>query len=306
MIYTLTLNPAVDYIARVPDFEMGKINRSEEDRKYPGGKGINVSRVLHRLGYDNTALGFVGGFTGRFLKETLEEENIKTDFVSIQDDTRLNIKLKTLEETEINGKSPRITEGNMSELKQKFELLEEGDTLVLAGSLPKTVSSDTYHDIVRSLMPKGIRCYVDTNGGALHHTLRARPFFTKPNHHELAELYGVSIDSLSEAATYGRQLQKDYRVPHILVSMASRGALYIGEEKMIHIKSPKGTLVNSVGAGDSTVAGFLAKYEETNDLREAAVYAVAAGSASAFSEGFCTKAEVDRFSSTMRGEYLNI
>ncbi|SDJ26488.1 1-phosphofructokinase [Natribacillus halophilus] len=306
MIYTLTLNPAVDYIVRVSDFELGRINRSETDVKYPGGKGINVSRVLNRLGQDNTALGFVGGFTGRFIEDSLAAENIRTDFVSVAGDTRLNIKLKTLEETEINGQSTHISAANMGALKEKLALLKKGDTLILAGSLPETVSPGTYYDIIHTWVPKDIRCFLDTNGDALFEALRARPFFIKPNHHELAELYNVPIASPEQAAFYGKKLQTEYSVPHVLVSMASQGVLYIHEEEIVHIQPPRGTLVNSVGAGDSTVAGFLAKYEKTNDPKEAAIYAVAAGSASAFSEGFCTKAEVDRYSNNMQCERINI
>ncbi|QQK78943.1 1-phosphofructokinase [Salicibibacter cibi] len=306
MIYTLTLNPAVDYIVRISDFELGRLHRSESDLKYPGGKGINVSWVLNRLGQDNVAFGFLGGFTGRFIEDSLAAEDIRADFVPIDGDTRLNIKLKTFEETEINGQSPQISAAHMEALKQKLELLQEGDILVLAGSIPETVSSGTYHDIVHTLTAKGIRCCVDTNGDALHEALRAQPFFIKPNHHELAELYNVPIVSLEQAAFYGKKLQTDYDVSHVLVSMASRGALYIHEEQVVHIESPHGKLVNSVGAGDSTVAGFLAKYEKTNDPQKAAIYAVAAGSASAFSEGFCTKADVDHYSSIMHSERINI
>ncbi|QQK74675.1 1-phosphofructokinase [Salicibibacter cibarius] len=305
MIYTLTLNPAVDYIVWISDFELDRLNRSESDLKYPGGKGINVSRVLNRLGRDNTALGFVGGFTGRFIEDSLAAENIRTDFVSIEGDTRLNIKLKTSTETEINGQSPQISSINMEALKQQLTLLKEGDTIVLAGSLPETVSPGTYQDIVHTLSPKGIRCYVDTNGDALYEALRARPFFIKPNHYELAELYNVPIVSPEQAAFYGKKLQTEFGIPHVLVSMASQGALYIHEEKVYHIEPPEGKLVNSVGAGDSTVAGFLAKYEENNDPLGAAVYAVATGSASAFSEGFCTKTDVDRYYSTMHSERLD-
>ncbi|MBB6449631.1 1-phosphofructokinase [Geomicrobium halophilum] len=302
MIYTVTLNPAVDYIVRVSDFELGRLNRSEEDEKYPGGKGINVSRVLHRLGEDNTALGFIGGFTGRYIKEALEQENIRTDFIPIADDTRVNIKLKTFEETEINGKSPHITEENKRTFVQKLELLEESDTLVLAGSLPSTLASDTYKEIVQSATSKGVRCYVDTNGRALHETLCAQPFFIKPNHHELAELYQESIVSIKQAAFYGKRLKHEYGVPHILISMGSQGGLYIGKGQVVHIQPPQGKLIHSVGAGDSTVAGFLTKFEETNDPLQAAMYAVAAGSASAFSSDFCTKVEVDHYFSTLGAE----
>ncbi|GAK07600.1 1-phosphofructokinase [Geomicrobium sp. JCM 19038] len=293
MIYTVTLNPAIDYIVNVTNFETARLNRSEADDKQPGGKGINVSRVLQRLGIASTATGFVGGFTGEYIRSVLTSEGIAERFVSVDGDTRLNIKLKTLEETEINGRSPVITQKDLANLEVLLLGLTKEDTVVFAGSVPESVDQSIYHKWIKLLSERGVRCYLDANGSSLKEALAAKPYFVKPNHHELSELYNRSIVSLEDVYQYGSLLKQEYNIPHVIVSMASRGALYFAEDQRVyHYQPPRGNVLNSVGAGDSVVAGFIyAKHVNDGDL-DAVRFAVACGSASAFQMGFCNKQDV--------------
>ncbi|MFB4163072.1 1-phosphofructokinase [Alteribacillus sp. JSM 102045] len=293
MIYTLTLNPALDYVVEVDGFTEGSINRTKKELKYPGGKGINVSRVLNRLGVSSRALGFTGGFTGDYIENMLKQEDITTDFMRVNGDTRINIKIRGGKETEVNGISPAISDEDISSLESKLTRLNKEDQLVIAGSLPSTLSPDTYKRLMIGLKEKGVRIYLDTSGEALKEALHASPYFVKPNHLELAELYGVSISSVEEAVHYGKQLLADYNISHAVISMAGEGAVYLYGEEAFQAKPPVRPAVNSVGAGDSLVAGFIAKHLESNHPSEVLSYAVSAGSATAFSETFCTKEEVE-------------
>ncbi|MFB5663933.1 1-phosphofructokinase [Alteribacillus sp. HJP-4] len=294
MIYTVTLNPAVDYVVELTNFQTGIINRTEKELKYPGGKGINVSRVLHVLGETSAALGFAGGFTGKYVIDTLAEENISTDFIEVNGDTRINVKIRGGEETEINGASPEITTANIKQLEKQLAGLNNGDQLVLAGSVPKNLVPHIYKQFMDVICDKEINVYLDSSGLPLKKALAASPYFIKPNHLELAELYETSLSSLNEIIVAGKRLIADYGVNHAVISMAGEGALYISSAKVLLAKPPAGKLVNSVGAGDSLVAGFLAKHQHTENPEKILAYAVAAGSATAYSEGFCTKEEVER------------
>ncbi|MGM9988830.1 MAG: 1-phosphofructokinase [Bacillaceae bacterium] len=292
MIYTVTLNPSIDYIVHVSDFKEEGINRIESDVKYPGGKGINVSRVLHRLGANTKALGFIGGFTGGFIYDTLTAEGIKTDFICVEGDTRINVKLKSTHEAEINGQGPTITQENLEELMQKLDDATPGSIVVLAGSIPNSVPSDLYETLTARLTAKGLKVVVDASGKALLGVVKHKPFFVKPNHHELAELFDVELTSLDDIITYGRKLV-DMGAQHVVVSMAGNGALLLTKEHTYVSNVPKGKVVNSVGAGDSLVAGFLGTYEKTQDVLKSFQYAVATGSATAFSSDLAEVAYIN-------------
>ncbi|MDQ0298521.1 1-phosphofructokinase [Salibacterium salarium] len=293
MIYTLTLNPALDYVIETPDFQTGTINRSKEDLKYPGGKGINVSRVLDRLGVSSTALGFSGGFTGDYIKQVLNQENITTEFIDVDGDTRINVKIRGEEETEINGTSPDISKENIDELLTKLDKLEENDHLVIAGSLPSMLPEDLYQTLMSGLKEKKVNVYLDTSGKPLKAALQAKPYFVKPNHHELADLYQTTISSVEDAIEYGEKMMEEYEIDHAVISMAGEGAIYLNEQGAYQAVPPERPAVNSVGAGDSLVAGFIAKHLASDNSQEVLTYAVATGSATAFSETFCTLEEVE-------------
>ncbi|UOQ49948.1 1-phosphofructokinase [Gracilibacillus caseinilyticus] len=294
MIYTITLNPAIDYVVKMDSFEQGGINRSEYDYKEAGGKGINVSRVLHQFGQSSTALGFVGGFTGKFITDSLTELKIPYDFVQLQQDTRINIKIKTeTDETEVNGLSPAIGEAEYQALLAKLKQLKEGDIVVLAGSLPHSLSKTVYRQMVSLLNEQGAIAVLDTSGTPLKEAIQASPVFIKPNHHELADLFDEEVRDDYDIVQLAKRLHQDYGINHVLVSMAKAGAIYVGDSGVFKLLAPKGKAVHSVGAGDSAVAGFICKWYETTDARKAAAYAIAAGSATAFSKTLCTKAETD-------------
>lgn len=288
MIYTCTLNPSVDYVVHVKEFDLGGLNRTSFDTKHPGGKGINVSRVLHRLGLESTALGYTGGFTGQYIKDILEQEGTKTAFVEVNEDTRINIKLKANEETEINGQGPTLTEENLQALYQQFSSLEEGDFVVLAGSIPSSAPKDIYVTLTKLARKKGARVVVDTSGKDLLDIVKEGPFFIKPNHHELGELFDVSIQTAEEAVPYARKLM-DMGAENVIVSMAGQGSLLVTKDNVYRANVPKGELKNSVGAGDSLVAGFLASYVKDGDFAKALQVGAATGSATAFSIELCTK-----------------
>ncbi|MFA9559250.1 1-phosphofructokinase [Evansella sp. AB-rgal1] len=292
MIYTLTLNPSVDYIVSVENFELGKTNRTSSEMKNPGGKGINVSRVLNNLNIKTKAFGFVGGFTGRFIKDALRNEQIETDFIEVDGDTRINVKLRTEQESEVNGRSPIIHEEQVNKLKEQLQHLEAGDYLILAGSLPESLPKNFYFELMNELEGKGIYTILDTSGDALSESIHAKPFLIKPNHHELNELFGKSHESIEEIVESGKQLVKQ-GVQNVIVSMAGDGALLINEENVLFGNVPKGTVKNSVGAGDSVVAGFIASYHQHQDIEKAFQFGIASGSATAFSDGFCTEKNIN-------------
>lgn len=293
MIYTCTLNPSIDYIVHVNDFQLGDLNRISFEDKYPGGKGINVSRVLKRAGVESKALGFVGGFTGTYVEDFLKEEGIATNFIRVNSDSRINIKLKTESETELNGQGPKITEKQLSELASQVEGLQEGDVLVLAGSIPSSLPSDLYTTFLKLVKEKGVKVVVDMSGKALLDVVKQGPFFIKPNHHELGEMFDVTIETPEEAIPYGQKLL-NLGAEYVAISMAGKGALLITKDGVYQASVPKGTVKNSVGAGDSLVAGFLSAYVQGRDIVEAFRVGVASGSATAFSLELCTQEEVER------------
>lgn len=293
MIYTVTLNPSIDYIVEVEHIELGSLNRMARDLKFPGGKGINVSRVLNQLGADNTAIGFLGGFTGRFIDETLRKEGIVTDFVRIEDDTRINIKLKHGDETEINGLGPNIRQEEADELVHKLSRLQPGDIAVLSGSVPPSLGSGFYDLLIQACKKSGAEFVIDTTGNALMKALTQQPLVVKPNHHELAELFGVPMDSREKLVMYGRKLLEQ-GAQHAMISMAGEGALLITADQVYHANVPAGTVRNSVGAGDSMIAGFVGTLSLGHSPLEAFRTGVASGSATAFSDDLAAREMIDK------------
>lgn len=294
MIYTVTFNPSLDYIVTVDGFETGKVNRTKHEVIFPGGKGINVSLVLKNLGVKTSALGFVAGFTGNEIVRLLEDKGITPEFIPVEDGlSRINVKLRSDQESEINGQGPRISKEHIDNLYKKLDCLTKDDVLVLAGSIPDSMSADTYKDIMEYLKDKGVRIVVDATRNLLMNVLPYHPFLIKPNNHELGEMFGVEITSKDDVVKYGRMLQEK-GAKNVLVSMAKDGAVLITEDGQIfQSEAPKGKVVNSVGAGDSMVAGFVYGYTTYGDYKRAFEYGVCTGSASAFSEELATKEQVE-------------
>ena len=295
MIYTLTLNPAIDYIISADSFNIGMTNRTKEEKIYSGGKGINVSLMLNILGVKSTALGFIAGFTGDKIESDLKEAGINTDFIRLKDGfSRINIKLTGEKETEINGSGPDIPEKVLNELMTKIESLTADDMLVLSGSIPSSVSKTLYSDICGICKEKGIKTIVDGEGKILTDTLKYHPFLVKPNHHELGALFDTEIKSREDAEKYGLKL-KEAGAVNVLVSLAEKGAVLIDEETHIHsLPAPNGKCINFVGSGDAMVAGFIAGYLNSGNYEDAFVTGLCSGSASAFSDHFADKASVDQ------------
>ena len=293
MIYTVTLNPAIDYIVRLEHVEIGSVNRMESDDKYAGGKGINVSIVLNNLEFDTTAFGFVAGFTGKQICDMVSEYGINTDFIQVDNGfSRINMKIKNIDGTEINGMGPQISEDNLHSLVSKIDRLSSGDVLVLAGSIPSCISDDIYRRIMGRLQGRDVKIIVDATSRLLLNVLEYHPFLIKPNQHELGDIFGVKLESKEEVIPYARKLQ-DMGAVNVLISMGGKGAVLIDEYgKVYEADAPKGELKNSVGAGDSMVAGFMAGYLQTCNYEDAFRMGVATGSASAFSENLATKREI--------------
>ena len=292
MIYTLTLNPSVDYIVKLESFGIGELNRTVDEAKFPGGKGINVSMVLSQFGTSSKALGFVGGFTGAYIEQCLQKEKIVTDFIQVAEDTRINVKIKTGQESEINAKGPTITEEDFTRLKQKIKQLNEDDLLVLAGSIPSSLPKTTYEELVKICSESGAQFVVDAEGDLLKRVLPYQPFLIKPNHHELGELFETTITNVEEVIPYGRKLVK-MGAKNVIISLAGAGAVLVNSDRTLLAEVPNGIVKNSVGAGDSMVAGFLAAYVKTRNIEEAFRNGVASGSATAFSLGLCTREKVE-------------
>lgn len=294
MVYTVTFNPSLDYIVAVDDFQLGMTNRTSSELILPGGKGVNVSTILNNLGIANTAFGFAAGFTGRAIISMLEKNGVKADFIEIEDGlSRINFKLKNIDGTEINGQGPDISDVKVDELLNKLDTLKEGDALVLAGSIPATMSDDIYQTILKRLQGRGILTIVDATSSLLMNVLEYHPFLIKPNHHELGEIYDVELTSREEVVPYAKKLQES-GARNVLVSMGGKGAVLVSEDGNVYdAPAPEGVLKNSVGAGDSMVAGFLTGWLKTGSYREAFRMGVAAGSASAFSDNLATKDEVE-------------
>ena len=293
MIYTVTFNPAIDYVVRVEEFSLGQVNRSSREEIQFGGKGINVSVMLKHLGTDSCALGFLAGFTGKAIEDDLHQMGIRTDFIHLsQGMTRINVKLKAKEETEINGQGPEISQADFQKLLEQVALLRPGDTLVLAGSIPQSLPDDVYERIIQSLAGKDIQVVVDATRDLLCHVLKYRPFLIKPNHIELGEIFDRTLHTDEEIRECASLLQQR-GARNVLVSMAGDGAILLDETGTFHkIAAPKGEVKNSVGAGDSMVAGFLAGYLQSWDYETALRTGAAAGSATAFSEGLAQRDEV--------------
>lgn len=292
MIYTVTLNPSIDYIVEVDDLELGKINRMKRENKFPGGKGINVSRVLKRLDVGSIALGFVGGFTGDFIKNVLGNERVSSDFVQVEGDSRINIKLKSQLETEINGQGPAISEEKLDQFFYKLKQIKKGDYVVLAGNIPNTLPSDLYEQLTLWGQENGIHIIVDASGKVLLDVVKHRPFFIKPNHHELGDLFDVKINSIEQAIPYGKKLV-EMGAQNVGISFAGDGAILITENSVYVSNVPKGEVINSVGAGDSLVAGFVGTYVKTNNIETAFKVGVASGSATAFSEDLTKREKIE-------------
>lgn len=293
MIYTLTFNPSLDYIVTVPEFTCGVVNRTSREVIFPGGKGINVSMVLGNLGFENTALGFLAGFTGEELKRLVEEKGIHAEFIPVEQGmTRINVKLRSNRETEINGQGPAIGKADIQKLYERLDALRDGDILVMAGSIPDVMPETMYMDIMEYLKEKNLRVVVDATKDLLVNVLRYKPFLIKPNNHEMGEIFRVTISEKADVIKYAEKLQEQ-GARNVLVSMAGDGAVLLAEDGTVYqAEAPKGRVVNSVGAGDSMVAGFLAGYLEHGTYEKAFRMGVCTGSASAFSEELATRDEV--------------
>lgn len=294
MIYTVTFNPSLDYIVSVKDFRPGMTNRTSSELMFAGGKGINVSIVLGNLGIKSTALGFIAGFTGDEIVRRLHNGGINSEFIKINDGiSRINIKLKSIDGTEINGQGPHIDSSHIEQLMNRLRRLESGDVLVLAGSIPAGISDNIYKDIMDMLKDKGVQIVVDATSRLLTNVLEYNPFFIKPNQHELGDIFNVTLNTQEEVIPYALELKKMGAV-NVCVSMGGKGAILVADDGNVYkAKAPDGILKNSVGAGDSLVAGFLSGWIEKKDYEYAFRKGVATGSASAFSERLATNGEVN-------------
>lgn len=294
MIYTVTFNPCLDYIVSVDNFTLGRVNRTTKELVYPGGKGINVSLVLQNLGMESTALGFTAGFTGTEIERALQEWGCYTDFIRISEGmSRINLKLRSNEESEINGQGPEISKEALEALYRKLDAMNSEDVLVLAGSIPGSMPDSSYELIMERVEKKNMKVVVDATGDLLVNVLKYHPFLIKPNNHELEEIFHVPMDSNETIITYAKKLQ-EMGARNVLISMAGDGAILVSEDGMVRQSpAPKGKVVNSVGAGDSMVAGFLTGFLTTGKYEEAFYMGIATGSASAFSERLATRPEVE-------------
>lgn len=294
MIYTITFNPALDYMVRTPNFEIGKINRTQSEKIVAGGKGLNVSRVLKNLGLENTALGFIAGFTGEELKRKIEYYGIRTEMIAVKEGiTRINVKISSNEETALNGNGPIITENDIMKLMGKLNDVKENDIVILSGNIPTNLDNKIYEKICCKLSENDITFIVDSSQELLLNILKYRPFLIKPNKEELEETFKIEINTIDEIIEYAKRL-RDMGAKNVLISLGGDGAVLITEENKVYSqKAPKGNVINTVGAGDSMVAGFIAGYEETKNYEHALKVGLAAGSASAFSEELATKEQVD-------------
>lgn len=293
MIYTVTFNPALDYIVRIDNLTMGSINKIKQEQIFAGGKGVNVSIVLENLGYDNVASGFIAGFTGDEIERELKEKGIDTRFIRLPKGmSRINIKLKSEFETELNGQGPEVTEEAIAQLKTQMDGLQKGDYLVISGSTPALMDDDIYGNILNSIMDKGVNVTVDATKGLLLKALPYHPFLIKPNKSELEEFFDVTLYHKKDIIEYAEKL-KDRGARNVLVSLGADGAVLLAEDgNLYERKAPEGRVINSVGSGDAMVAGFIAGYMKNGDYTEALKLGVAAGSACAFGDGLASKEEI--------------
>ena len=295
MIYTVTLNPSIDYVIKVDKLTTGNINRVNEEHVYPGGKGINVTRILKSLDNDNIALGFVSGFTGDYIINSLQELNLKSDFIKVKEGfTRINVKVKSEEETEINGQGPKISEEELNQFYKVIDKLVDGDILILSGSIPSCLDERLYESIMKKVEDRDIKVIVDATKNLLLNVLKYKPFLIKPNNHELAEMFNVELNSTEDVVFYARKL-KEMGAQNVLISMGKDGALLVTENDEVFASSvAKGEVINSVGAGDSMVAGFIAGYLKSNSYEEALRLGAARGGATAFSSDLATRDFIDK------------
>ena len=295
MIYTVTFNPAIDYVVRMDQFILDTVNRTTAEEIYYGGKGINVSTVLKELGQDSVALGFIAGFTGNEIAQGLKKQGIQTDFICLKEGmSRINVKIKPQQAPAINGQGPHIDAQALEALFQKLDLLQKDDVLILAGSIPSSMPEDSYEQIMKRMDGKGILTVVDATKNLLVNVLKYHPFLVKPNNYELGEIFQTVLKTSDEIVEAAKKLQQ-MGARNVLISMAGDGAILVAENGEIHqIGVPKGTVQNSVGAGDSMVAGFMAGYLEKNDYLYALRLGTASGSATAFSKGLAVKEEIER------------
>lgn len=303
MIYTVTFNPSLDYIIQVKDFKVAQINKTTYEKILPGGKGINVAIVLSNLGHQSTALGFTAGFTGKEIEHRLKNFGCKTSFIHVKEGlSRINVKMKSNEETEINGQGPNIQKNDIDQLFTKLDELTSEDILVISGSIPSSLPDTMYEQILQRVQNKACRVIVDATNTLLIKVLKYHPFLIKPNNLELGEIFHVSLHTREDVIPYAYKLQ-DMGARNILVSMAGQGAILLDETGNIYqSQAPKGNVINSVGAGDSMVAGFISGYLKTNgDYQHAFMKGLCSSSASAFSENLATKQEVLDLMDQMKG-----
>ena len=293
MIYTITFNPALDYISKVDNFEIGKINRTKEEKILPGGKGLNVSTVLKNLGFHSTALGFIAGFTGKELKTEIEKYGIQTDFIEVKEGiTRINVKISSDVETALNGNGPIITEADIEKLLEQISKFNNEDIVILAGNIPKGIKNNIYEIICSKLEKNGVTFVVDSTKELLINVLKYKPFLIKPNKEELEETFKEKIETKEEIIVHAKKLQQ-IGAQNVLISLGGEGAILVTTEgKEYYSKAPKGKVLNTVGAGDSMVAGFIAGYEQSGDFEQAFKMGIATGSASSFSMNLATAEEV--------------
>lgn len=296
MIYTVTFNPSIDYVMFVDDFKIDGLNRAQDTNKFAGGKGINVSRVLKTLGVDSTALGFAGGFPGDFIAQTLKDSNIHTDFVQVDEDTRINVKLKTGQETEVNAQGPNVTDAQFQSLLNQIKETTDNDTVIVAGSVPKSIPSDAYAQIAKITKQTGAQLVVDAEKDLVETVLEYQPLFIKPNKDELEVMFNTSVKSDEDVIKYAKQIL-DKGAQSVIVSLGGDGAIYVDRQQSIKAVNPKGKVINTVGSGDSTVAGMVAGLATGLSVQDAFKQAVASGTATAFDADLATKDAIENIKS---------
>ena len=296
MIYTVTFNPSIDYIMFTDGFELKGLNRARETYKFAGGKGINVSRVLKTLDVSSTVLGFAGGFPGEFISSILEQSDINTEFIKVNEDTRINVKLKSGDETEINAPGPNVTSEQFEALLNQIRHTSKEDTVIVAGSVPKSIPSDAYAQIAKITQETGAKLVVDAERDLVNTVLEYHPLFIKPNKDELEEMFDVTIKSDQDVVKYGREIVKN-GAQSVIISLGGDGAIYVDETRSIKAQNPKGEVVNTVGSGDSTVAGMVAGLELGLSLEEAFCQAVASGTATAFNDDLALREDIEKIKS---------
>lgn len=304
MIYTVTFNPSIDYVMFVDDFKIDGLNRAQDTNKFAGGKGINVSRVLKTLGVDSTALGFAGGFPGDFIAQTLKDSDIHTDFVQVDEDTRINVKLKTGQETEVNAQGPNVTDAQFQSLLNQIKETTDNDTVIVAGSVPKSIPSDAYAQIAKITKQTGAQLVVDAEKDLVESVLEYQPLFIKPNKDELEVMFNTSVKSDEDVIKYAKQIL-DKGAQSVIVSLGGDGAIYVDRQQSIKAVNPKGKVINTVGSGDSMVAGMVAGLATGLSVQDAFKQAVASGTATAFDADLATKDAIENIKSQVKISVLD-